>query len=32
MLLGSVRITVIFLPVIREFPNVVALAGGAEDK
>ena len=32
MLLGGVRVAVIFLPVIREFPDVVALAGAAEDK
>ncbi len=32
MFLGGVRVAVIFLPMIREFTDVMALAGGAEDK
>jgi hypothetical protein len=30
--LGGVCVVVTFLPVIREFTDVVALAGAAEDK
>jgi len=32
MFLGGVRVTMIFLPVVRKFTDVMALAGGAEDK
>ena len=32
MFLGGVRVAMIFLPVIREFTDVMALAGAAEDK
>lgn len=32
MLIGGVRVAVIFLPMIRKFTDVMALTGAAEDK
>jgi hypothetical protein len=32
MLLGSVRVAMVFRPMIREFTDVMPLAGAAEDQ
>ena len=32
MLFGGVRVAMVFLPMIRQFADVMALAGAAEDQ